>query len=343
MLRKRVTTILYGSDRNIWAGGAVQLDITDLFAAGGPRRLHHGDLQHATVDLNLDLPFDAGQVYGLLFSVPQHRPAWHLLRREDFLRGGVEYDEVILRLMLIPDAPGTGDLSNGHARLERLGSPFVRADGGVDDASFQALADPAKMVLMNVEAKCRETAIDSKSLLSFVRAVEGVAVDRVFLALDATLKPLLSRSKDFAAAKGHGASRAFPTLPTHPDSWKHTQFAAGNLQLSFSANATPYPMDGMLVHSVDVDVDLGRGLAHAREWLENNVFRPGHKTNQMLVYGLLYEQNILPPYTLDPVGATTRAATRLVAARVPRSVGGRRARTTKLTAPRRRAARTRVR
>jgi hypothetical protein len=59
------------------------------------------------------------------------------------------------------------------------------------------------------------------------------------------------------------------------------------------------------VHSADVDIDLGRGLAHAAEWLENNVFRPGHKTNQALVYGLLYDQNILPAYTLDPAPATT--------------------------------------
>ena len=70
----------------------------------------------------------------------------------------------------------------------------------------------------------------------------------------------------------------------------------------------PFPDGGAapLVHSADVDIDLGRGLAHAKEWLENNVFRPGHKTNQALVYALLYAQGILPQYTLDPVSATTR-------------------------------------
>jgi hypothetical protein len=56
-----------------------------------------------------------------------------------------------------------------------------------------------------------------------------------------------------------------------------------------------------------VDIDLGRGLAHAKEWLENHVFKPGHKTNQALVYGQLYTQGILPQYTLDPVAATTRS------------------------------------
>src|SRR4051812_27094171 len=111
MLRKRVTTILYGSDRNIWAGGPVELDLTDLVASGGPRRLHQGVVSHSTVELNLDLPFDAGQIYGLRFSAPQHRPAWHLIRREDFIRSGqgVEHDDVILRLMLVPDAPGLSD------------------------------------------------------------------------------------------------------------------------------------------------------------------------------------------------------------------------------------------
>jgi hypothetical protein len=66
------------------------------------------------------------------------------------------------------------------------------------------------------------------------------------------------------------------------------------------------------VHSADVDIDLGRGLAHAVEWLENNVFRPGHKTNQALIYALLYAQGILPKYTLDPVSATTRSAAALM-------------------------------
>jgi hypothetical protein len=49
-------------------------------------------------------------------------------------------------------------------------------------------------------------------------------------------------------------------------------------------------------------------LAHAKEWLENNVFRPGHKTNQALVYAQLYTQGILPRYTLDPAPSTTRGA-----------------------------------
>ena len=81
-----------------------------------------------------------------------------------------------------------------------------------------------------------------------------------------------------------------------------------------------------MVHSADVDIDLGRGLAHAKEWLENNVFKPGHKTNQSLVYALLYSQGILPRYTLDPAPSTTARAfpaLRSVSAPEPASRGRR--------------------
>ena len=68
MLEKRVTAILYGSDRNLWAGGPLDLRVTDLFAARGPRVLYQGDVEDATVDLTLDLPFDANQLYGITFA-----------------------------------------------------------------------------------------------------------------------------------------------------------------------------------------------------------------------------------------------------------------------------------
>ena len=111
--------------------------------------------------------------------------------------------------------------------------------------------------------------------------------------------------------------KSVPHLPDHPDSWKHVRYSEGNIQLSFSKDAcAPSVVPSSLVHSADVDIDLGRGLAHAKEWLENNVFRPGHKTNQALVYALLYAQGILPRYTLDPMPTTTRSVPTLTLRRV---------------------------
>ena len=316
MTGKRVTAILYGSDRNLWGGGPLKIRVSDLFAAGGPKALYEGKTDASTVELRLNLPFDAGQLYGLTFSAPRHRPAWQLLRRLDFIRTPeqVEGDDLILRLMLVPDSPGTTDLPNGLGRLAQIASPFAAPGTGIDAATFQPLDVAAKMAFLNIEAKLRETIIDGAPLMSFVRAVRHVAVDRVFLLFDSGLKARMPRAIDFAGAPGHDAPKNLSDLPDHPDSWKHTRFAEGNVQLSFSEDAVPLAGGGpaSLVHSADVDIDLGRGLAHAKEWLENNVFRPGHKTNQALVYAQLYTQGILPQYTLDPAPATTlRAAPRL--------------------------------
>jgi hypothetical protein len=303
-----------------------------VFAAGGPRIIHESVTEESVVTLRLELPFDAGQMYGVTFSAPAHRPAWHLIRRLDFLRlpENVERDEAILRLMVVPDAPGTTDLVNGLDRLQQNASPVAAAGTGVAAGTYSGLAVAAQMALLNIEAKLRETFIDGTPLISFVRGVRHVAVDRVFLFFDPALKARMPSAGDFANAPGHGVPGAFPDLPAHPDSWKHTRYAEGNVQLSFSRDAVPLSGGGgSLAHSADVDIDLGRGLAHAAEWLENNVFKPGHKTDQSLVYGLLFAQGILPRYTLDPVDQATRA---LVPERVIR-LPGPRARAKRVVAP----------
>ena len=315
---KRLTVVLYGSDRNLWAGGPLQLRISDVFAAGGPKPLYEGRSEAATIELRLQLPFDAGQVYGFTFSAPGHRPAWQLVRRLDFIRAGgqVEIDDLILRLMLVPDAPGTTDLPGAFERLQQIASPFAMSGSGITAEAYQGLDIAAKMAFLNVEAKLRETAVDESPLITFVKGVTHVAVDRVFVLFDPALKSRMPRSGDFADAPGHKAPKSLPHLPDHPDSWKHVRFSEGNIQLSFSKDATQIGGASSIVHSADVDIDLGRGLAHAKEWLENNVFKPGHRTNQALVYALLYAQGVIPRYTLDPMPATTRSLSTLTLKRI---------------------------
>ena len=186
MTEKRVTVILYGSDRNLWSGGTLQIRVSDLFASGGPKVVHSGKTEASTLELRLQLPFDAGQLYGLTFSAPRHRPAWQIIRRLDFIRTPeqVEGDDLILRLMLVPDSPGTTDVPGGLERLVQIASPFAAPATGIDAAQFQRLDVAAKMAFLNVEAKLRETVIDGAPLMSFVRAVRHVAVDRLFLLFD---------------------------------------------------------------------------------------------------------------------------------------------------------------
>jgi hypothetical protein len=217
----------------------------------------------------------------------------------------VEIDDIVLRLMLLPDSPGTTDLPQGYDRLKQLASPFT-SDTGISAEAYQGLDVAAKMAFLNLEAKLRETMLEGSPLISFVKGVTRVAVDRVFVLFDPVLKSQMPRAGEFGDAPGHKAPKD-SGLPDHPDSWKHVRFSEGNVQLSFSKEAAILGGATAPVHSADVDIDLGKGLAHVKEWLVNNVFKPGHKTNQALVYGLLYAQGILPRYTLDPSPAATRS------------------------------------
>ena len=341
MTDKRLTVILYGCDRKTWRGGPVDLSVTDIFASGGPRKLYEGRSEASTLELKLELPFDAGQVYGFLFNAPGHRPAWQLIRRPDFLRSDnrVEVDDIVLRLMLVPDSPGTTDLPQGYDRLKQLASPFT-SDNGITSDAYGGLDVAAQMAFLNIEAKLRETMLDGSPLIAFVKGVTRVAVDRVFVLFDPALKARMPRAGEFGNAPGHKAPKG-SGLPDHPDSWKHGRFAEGNVQLSFSEEAAPLGGVTSPVHSADVDIDLGKGLAHVQEWLVNNVFKPGHKTNQALVYGLLYAQGILPRYTLDPEPSAMRElAPALTLKRVPFKKAGstRRRSTTRKPAARRAAA-----
>src|SRR4029077_9029709 len=83
---KRLTVILSGSNRDLWSGGPVKFRVTDIFAAGGPTERTQGKTESSTLELRLQLPFDAGQIYGLDFTAPGHHPAWQLVRRADFIR-----------------------------------------------------------------------------------------------------------------------------------------------------------------------------------------------------------------------------------------------------------------
>jgi len=150
--------------------------------------------------------------------------------------------------------------------------------------------------MLNLEAKLRSTRIEGEQLISFVTGVDHVDVDRIFIRTRANLKEKVRRSQLFAGAGGHGVPEIPVALPAHPHSWKHTAFDTGNLQLSFSETTTD--VGGTPSHSVDADIDLERGIGHVFEWLRNNVFTPGHKTDQTSVYSLLWSQNILPLYTL---------------------------------------------
>ena len=212
----------------------------------------------------------------------------------------------ILRLMLVPDSPGTSDVPQGFGRLQRRASPLVAPGTGLAEGMFQPLAVAAQMAFLNIEAKLRETYVDARPLLSFVRGVRHVAVDRLFLFFDAGLE-------GSSGARGRFAGRAGPRrsgVPSRPARASRQLEAPASRRrkraaLVFARSDRDARRRGPLAGSLGRRRHRsGKGLAHVVEWLENNVFRPGHKTNQSLVYALLYAQGILPVYELDPAPAT---------------------------------------
>jgi hypothetical protein len=303
-----VTLIILGADRELWDGGEVRLKVTDM--RQGLKVLHNKPLSEGahTVLINLDLHFDAGQVYAISVDSKKHRTAWQLIKRRTFLReeGGttIEVSGTTMRLMLVPNNPSSSDLDAGYGQLRNLGSPLVADSGGITEDDYLLLTDAAKMALLNIEAKLRATRLNGTPVLSFVEGIVKSEVDRLFLLVRPELRQLVNDSADFASAPGHPKPpQDTPIkLQGHPMSWKHTLFGAGNLQLSFSKNTLDLPHDPTKqVLSVDADIDLERGLLHVAEWLDNKFIHPSQKTNQTLVYALLFSQGIIPRYTLNPL------------------------------------------
>lgn len=302
MANKAITLIILRADRKLWDGGPVRLQVTDM--RQGLKVLHNKPLAAGshTVLINLDLLFNAGQVYGISIDADGHRSAWQLIKRQTFLRdeGGtkIEVEGMTMRLMLVPDHPSSSDLDAAYDQVSAAASPLVADKTGLSRTEYLSLETPVKMALLNIDAKLRETRINGVSLLSFVQGLQHAAVDRLFLVMRSDLKQLIEDSSEFASAPGHKAPKNLPlTLPAHPDSWKHTRFGAGNLQLSFSKVAEKQTF------SVDADIDLERGLLHVAEFLDNKVGKT-RKTDQTLVYALLFSQGIIPNYTLSPLSNT---------------------------------------
>jgi hypothetical protein len=303
MLDKKLTLLLYGADRNLWTGDRPRLRVVDA-NGNGVVSLVDKRIDPPIVELTLMLPFDAGQRYVVSLDVRRHRSTGQIVTHQTFLRerngAMVESQEAITRLMLVPNRPESSDLTTAFTRLEQH-SPLAQV-WDLTAAAFADLSQEKQMALLNVEAKLRETFVGGQSLLSYATGLRGIAEDRLFLMTKPKLKPLVELARDFAAAAGHGAPGEFPGLPAHPDSWKHQAFETGNLQMSFSGAAEPWPPgEASSSHSVDADIDLARGAGHAVEWMHNNVFDPGHKTDQKRVYALLFSQGIFPHYTLDPI------------------------------------------
>jgi hypothetical protein len=307
MAEKIIRLFVLRSDLKDWDGGPVELEVRDL--SKGIQVLRRKTLQKGSnsVQIETDVFFDAGQLYAVSVDAPGHRSAYQFIDRKSFdrLEGNqkVEGKEVIVRLMLVPEHPSSSNLEAGYQRLVDNASPLVTKPPGLSEDAYRALGPKEKMALLNLNAKLRNTRLNGVPLISYVEGLRYVGDDRIFVYVRSELKKMVDESSDFASAKGHGVPANTPIpLPAHPQSWKHTLFGAGNLQLSFTKTSESIGegAEKRQVFSADADIDLERGLGHVFEFLKNK-FNQGENTDQTLVYALLYSQGIIPYYTLDPL------------------------------------------
>ena len=315
MANKQVTLILYAANRDLWQSGNFKLKIHRLDSHGIQAMKFQSDGKNTAtlksdqslLQLDLNLAFNAGQRYFLHVTAPRHRKIFHVLHRRSFITRAedgaeIERPDAIVRTIMIPNKAISSDLDAGFDKLKNRGSPLVEDSIGISRNAYDQLEPAAKMAMLNIEAKLRSTRINSIALSASVTGLRHVEPDRIYVMMQPQIKDVVDASPAFASAPGHGKKKGLKR-PEHPDSWKHRTFPVGNLQLSFSKHPENWPdasSDKEQSFSVDADIDLEKGVKHWGEWLNNNVIKFGHKTNQAVVYGLLFGQGILPDYTLDP-------------------------------------------
>jgi hypothetical protein len=307
MAEKIIRLFVLRADLKDWDGEPVELEVRDL--SKGIQILKSKTLQKGSnsVQLEMNVFFDAHQLYSVSVDAPGHRSAYQFINRYSFdrLEGNhkVEGKEVIVRLMLVPEHPSSSNLEAGYQRLIDNASPLVTKPPGLSFEAYKALGRKEKMALLNLNAKLRNTRLNGVPLTSYVEGLRCVCDDRIFIYVRSEFKKMIDESSDFASAKGHGVPANTPIpMPEHPESWKHTLFGAGNLQLSFTkaSESIGEGAEKRQVFSADADIDLERGLGHVVEFL-NNKIHPEENTDQTLVYALLHSQGIVPYYTLDPL------------------------------------------
>ena len=307
---KRIHLSLSGADRNPWKSGEFKLAILDhsnllkriWFQTPNGRRTNRLRCNRSELKIEVELNLDANQRYCLIAAAKGHHDDARFLNRRSFRRGIEQTADVDARMILIPKQADSSDLDDGFGKLEQMRSPLSQ---GISKAQYTNLQSSAQMALLNIEAKLRETKIDGSRLIDSVTGLQtkkdgslAVDSDRIYVKMRSGVKDALQDNAQraraqFTSAWGHKEEVG---LGAHPHSWKHQAFPRGNLQLSFSQN----PING-LEYSVDVDIDLERNFVnHLVEWFWNEL--SGEKTNQKVVYRLLYEQGIHPVYTLSQTG-----------------------------------------
>lgn len=160
---------------------------------------------------------------------------------------------------------------------------------------YHGLPTIAKAGLLNLFAKMRSTVSGGRTVWSFVGDVYRVRGDRIFANVALDFRDHIKTAtvaKEFAKADSslHRPPPGFEAA----DSFKHSQFHSGVLQLTyFAATAAP------LRFRVDADIDDAGGIGHVFQVLRN--FLTSGDTHPYDIHQILtFHQLIDPGYALVP-------------------------------------------
>jgi hypothetical protein len=169
-------------------------------------------------------------------------------------------------------------------------------NSGIDSAArWDTLGPLRKAGLLNLYAKLqRETLAPPRPLFDFldrVVRIEHFRQDRIFVLVAGELLPALRGHASFRGVSGALHDFEPPWKAVDPDGSFKTRDRAGNLQMTFAAQA------GHAGHFADVDIDDHAGVQHAADVLKHRI--ADRDTHPFDIHDiLLYFQKCDPGYTL---------------------------------------------
>ncbi len=175
----------------------------------------------------------------------------------------------------------------------------ILSDSGIDEPAWNGLVKENRATILNLCAKMSKEAIKSgDKLITFVSGIDRTWLDvkhreRMYARIKNELLPALSNYPELYFSVNSGMHKFPPSgwSPVKkPDSFKTLRDSAGNIQLTFAANAGG-------AHLADLDLDDHKGLGHVADVLKHKF--SGKDTHPYDIHEILFMfQRLDPEYLL---------------------------------------------
>jgi hypothetical protein len=283
---------VFNGSRQLWSGPQIRLKLTDPFTSSSNKTVADETMKKGVNTISLtEVPADAGQRFILMVDAEKHRS--HSVFPVKPRPG----EEVPLNVMLIPNYPVPDFSKFTYDELKVRSPQFHQAlSANITESEFLGLAkSDAKFgairmaALLNIEAKLRATALKEGNAVDFIRSItnlDSLERDRLKASVAADMPANVRGLKTFGELNEDLNELNHKGFPV---SFKE-KVAFCSLQLSFAKKGEA----GLLAS--DIDIDLLTDIGHFGEVIRNKITKM--KTDPFTIYGLLFDQNIRPLYTL---------------------------------------------